>query len=176
MVPSARSCGWVSSPSLAALNSVKHRVNPIIRSLGRREAQQRDGETCLWSPSAGGLWAVSRRCGAALDYCKNRADPTGSTSLRGNGILYVLQVSRCCNRVVGTASAGCLGVALRWPRRALCPMVPLLKMQVRWVPGSLWLGLDSLLYVSLYYTCCLSFTLLSLVFSEHSDAYNPIMS
>jgi hypothetical protein len=28
-------------------------------------------------------------------------------------------------------------------------------MQVRWVPGSLWLGLDFLLYVSLYYTCCL---------------------
>ena len=38
----------------------------------------------------------------------------------------------------------------------------LLKMQVRWVPGSLWLGLDSLLYASPYYTCCLSFVLLLL--------------
>lgn len=47
MVPSARSCGWVSSPSLAALNSVKHRVNPIIRSLGRREVGRLSGRNTI---------------------------------------------------------------------------------------------------------------------------------
>jgi len=46
MVPSARSCGWVSSPSLAALNSIKYRRHED--SITEKSLETRGGGKTFW--------------------------------------------------------------------------------------------------------------------------------